>query len=240
MRKLIPFFPIIVLAFITGCSTDSANQTETPSFSGSSGGWRYTIFNKSDHDIVIEYSGGKRTSDCEDNSPFFSHGVYNFRNLDACAARMRKVKRKANRITWTDRIVWSHPVLVVFSTDDGLFAGTKRSFPNLSPCALFNYPFIRDRSTAEPERFFPVANHMRIVFDKGTPLERFITYTDAGLKSRDLRRNEQWIEDPDSLIYRSYTFTNADYDLAGTVQESALEPIPAECLQESNYDPRPQ
>ena len=79
---------------------------------------------------------------------------------------------------------------------------------------------------------------MRVIFDRGTPEERAITYTPDGLKLRDLRRNEQWVkEDSDQPGGKfSYTFTNADYDLARTIQESALEPIPAECLQQSNYD----
>ena len=117
----------------------------------------------------------------------------------------------------------------------------ERYYPNLSPCALFNYPFIRDRIkliNKYDDKGYPVATSVRVVFDKGTPEERAITYTADGLKLRDLRRNEQWVEEnpeyPTGRFF--YTFTNADYDLARTIQESALDPIPAECLQQSNYD----
>ena len=240
MKKLIAFLTLALFAFFAGCSSDSANQNETSPVSDSRAAWDYVIFNKSDHDIVIEYFGGRRNVECENNVRLFVGDDGGFRDLDVCALRISKKGHD-----YYNYSIWRYSAFVVYSGDGSNreFVGTERVFPDLSPCAHFNYPFIRDRFKVKHiilagDEHFPVATSMRITFDKGTPGERVINYTADALKTRDLRRNEQWADDPD--IYRSYTFTNADYDLARTTQESALEPIPAECLRESNYDYRPR
>ena len=224
MRKLIPFFLIIVFALVTGCSSDSAGEERGPRTSFVNDGETFVIYNKSDHEIVIEYEGGRRSVRNLPCSRYYKRQPYFFL-LDGCTIDMGHPSRD---LSW-DYIDITYDYQEV------------RVYPDLRPCAHFNYPFIRDRIkliNKYDDKGYPVATSMRVIFDRGTPEERAITYTPDGLKLRDLRRNEQWVkEDSDQPGGKfSYTFTNADYDLARTIQESALEPIPAECLQQSNYD----
>ena len=224
MKKLIPFLPLIVFILVTGCSSDSAGGESPSETTFANDDEAFVIYNKSDHEIVIEYEEGRRNVPCstsyELQSPFFY--------MDKCTMSMGNP---------SGSLVWDYTAHNYDYQEVRLY----REYPDLRPCAHFNYPFIRDRIKLRYKHYYegyPVATSLRVIFDRGTPEERAITYTADGLKLRDLRRNEQWVEEdtdyPGGKF--SYTFTNADYDLARTIQESALEPIPAECLQQSNYD----
>ena len=235
MKKLIPFLPLIVFILVTGCSSDSAggeSPSKTTFFSPLIE--TFAIHNKSDHDIVIEYFEGRRS--------FFTGIVREYRKETLWGKPFFAVDEYAMGMKpQYERVAWNYAYHAI--TYSPLKKKPIRYYPNLNPCAQFNYPFVRDRFTHKPEVDMfgpgsPVATSMRITFDKGTPGERVINYTGDGMKSRDLRRNEQWVEEDSDWPggEYSYTFTNADYDLARTIQESALEPIPTECLQQSNYD----
>lgn len=77
---------------------------------------------------------------------------------------------------------------------------------------------------------------IRIYFNEGKPNERYVTYTNDGLKPRDIRAPKEYVyKDEDCWSVQDtpyyYTFTNEDYDNAGKHQNTTPTPFP-ECFWE--------
>ena len=86
MKKLIPFLPLIVFILVTGCSSDSAGEERVPRTSFASGE-TFVIYNKSDHEVVIEYEGGRRSVESVPCSTYYKRQDPFF-YLDDCTIDM--------------------------------------------------------------------------------------------------------------------------------------------------------